>query len=176
MGKELCIGLTDQWESIRKLSQQIIIPLTKLRYFQYKVLSVKLVTNFHRNKWKPEVSPLCNFCKEHANVTSHVLYDCAIMTKLWHALTKWLSYMLKCNIVFDKPTVILNNYRGQHKELMNAIILIVNYYFYAQSCKNKMVNFPQLISRITKHRTIEFTVHNKMQMMAKYYKKWGLLD
>ena len=37
--------------------------VTKLRYFQYRVLSGKLTTNYIRNKWDKNVDSRCVFCK-----------------------------------------------------------------------------------------------------------------
>ena len=59
---ELKLNYDDnEWGKLRTHGHNII-KLTKLRLFQYKILSKKIVTNLHRSRWDKDISPMCTFC------------------------------------------------------------------------------------------------------------------
>ena len=49
--------------------------------------------------------------------------------------------MLAINLKIDAATVILNNYKGKSKMLVNTLILILKQYIYATKCKKEQANF-----------------------------------
>ena len=162
------------WQNIR-IYPFLLTPLTKLRYFQYRLMSSKLITNYHINKWDKTVSQQCYRCTEIAT-TFHVLYECSIINHLWKAMAKRLSYMLNNKIILSLKTVILNDYKGIHKELVNIIILITKQFIYAQYCLKESINFMGTLKRINDYRRLETISYHKLQTKDKYQKKWELLN
>ena len=61
----------EQWGTIRVQGHYISLE-TKLKYFQYRILSRKLVTNVHRFRWHQVDSPICYFCKIEEEKIEHV--------------------------------------------------------------------------------------------------------
>ena len=59
------------------------IKLSKLRNFQYRVLTRSLTTNVKCNKWDRNISPYCMFCKSDKETVAHILYLCPKIQKLW---------------------------------------------------------------------------------------------
>ena len=85
---------------------------TKLRNFQYtyRLVNRVLTINMTRNKWSPNTSPLCTFCKKTNETTVHLLIECEYVKKLWISLSRWIEYFLKSKKnykVKKKPSVVL---------------------------------------------------------------------
>lgn len=74
------------WENICYFSPKIAL-CPKLRYFQYRLLQKKLVTNNLRSKWDPEISPMCTFCQQKIETVFRIFCDCAIVIKFWKSLS-----------------------------------------------------------------------------------------
>ena len=52
-----------EWKKIRVSAHKISIAV-KLKDFQYRLLSYKLVTNVLRNKWNEQILADCTYCKK----------------------------------------------------------------------------------------------------------------
>ena len=165
----------DQWEKICLYSFQLS-PLTKLRYFQYRLLCSKLVTNHHRSRWDKTMTPNCIFCKDELCTTMHLLMECRIVKKLWKAIEIWLSRLLLIRIKITKIDIILNYYQGKYKETINTIMLIVKHYIYASCCQRENISFIGATYRVQEYRKIEKTTLFKLKKYNKYYDKWGKID
>ena len=152
--KELQCMLDDVWERIRIHMFQLT-PLTKLRYFQYRVLSSKLITNYHRSKWDKTVSPFCTFGCQEMNTMVHLLVECPIVKKLWKGFSKWLSNLLKIDLKLNKKDIILNYYKGQYGETVNTVIIVVKQYIYSKSCFEEQINFMGALTRVQDYHKIE---------------------
>ena len=92
--RELVIQITkESWQhlfiDVRKMTLSI-----KHRYFQYRLINRRLVTNVQRHKWNEEVSPLCTFCGSKQETVIHLLYECPKTKYLWTNFKKWLRYIL----------------------------------------------------------------------------------
>ena len=82
----------EEWQQIRSHSYYAITISVRLRDFQYRVLSNRLVTNKDRNIWDKNISDKCTFCKNYVETTLHILYECQHTRKLWSACEKWFKY------------------------------------------------------------------------------------
>ena len=107
-----------------------ITPLTKLCWFQYRLLSGKVVTNNFRAKWDSNTTKLCYYCHSEVETINHLLLECRVIAKLWANLTKWLEYMLGCTIQLTEEIIILNNFSSQFNETINIMILIAKQYIF----------------------------------------------
>ena len=65
----------DKWEKLCSMGHHISIA-TKLRYFQFRLLSNKLVTKWHRSKWDTTIVGTCTFCQEYDKTVMHILWKC----------------------------------------------------------------------------------------------------
>ena len=145
---------------------------TKLRFFQYRVLNNKLVTNKIRNKWNEGILNKCYYCKVEVETILHILYDSEKVKKFWSTLFKWFSYVLGSTINCSKQNVILNNYEGQHKYLINVALMIGKQYIYATKCLESQLSIIQLIGKIKDVSNIEWLLAKKVKQLSKYYKRW----
>ena len=160
------------WEKLRMDNYYITLS-TNLRYFQFRVYAKKLVTNYHRNKWDKEISPLCEFCKVCTETVLHVLVNCEFVKKLWKAIEKWVSYMYGENVILTEEVIILNNYRSKSdKKLINTIILICKQYIYACKCCKKPIEIMEAIRRVHNMYLLEKQIAREEGKMEYHVRKW----
>lgn len=152
---------------LRKLTMS-----TKLRYFQYRILTRALTLNIHVSKWKHDVSPLCTFCKEKNETTLHFFTECVHALKLWKALKKWLKHWYQIDFEMHKDIIIFCCYRGRDKDLVNTFILVAKFYMYRCRVQNIPIKFTNFIKEVTRVREIEKVIANKYGKQVLYQIKW----
>ena len=137
----------DEWFTLFIDFQKQIKPV-KLRNFQYRLLRRILTTNVRRAKWDNNVSDLCTFCEQEKETVLHILVECIEVQPLWKALTKLVKYYFNTVITFTPQLIILNNYKGTSKIMINLLIIIMKQYIYATKCANEKLNFVMYMNRI----------------------------
>ena len=75
---------SDEWSRLMRYIYSITIS-TKLRYFQYRVLNPKIVTNYLRSKWE-DISDLCTFCCQSTETMIHTFIECCKVKVTWKVL------------------------------------------------------------------------------------------
>ena len=120
----------------------------KLRDFQYRLLTNRLMTNTLRSKWISDVSPLCELCKKELETPLHLLCTCENVQKLWKAIGKWLKYFFQIDLNCNDQMIVYNNYKGKDKKFVNTCILVMKQYIYASKCLGKVPNFRNFTSKI----------------------------
>ena len=163
----------DTWQAIRLDVFKITI-LTKLRWFQFRLLSCKLVTNALVAKWDTGKTPLCTFCREEIENVPHLILKCKKVKTLWKQVCRWLTYVLKLQVQLQltDTQIVFNNVKGRYAEVINIVILIVKQYIYASKCLEEELGFRQMYNRIQEYRKVEKIVAFKTGKMLKYVKKW----
>ena len=164
----------EQWEKIRVDSYYLTI-VTKLRYFQFRILSNRLVTKYERAKWDNTVNPNCEECAMSDTVV-HILINCQKAQKLWKALNRWLQYMCNTQIKIDRSIIILNNYKGKHQWIVNTIILLTKQYLYATYCMKEQCKFINLLSKIRELQQAERELAVSTGKLTKHNKKWKIIN
>ena len=145
---------------------------TKLQYFQYKLLTRKLTTNLLRSKWDPGILKTCAMCSKEDETIVHILYHCEVVVPLWKLLQKACKYFSGLEVEFDLPTVILNNYKGQQKALINTLLAVLKQHIYAEKCKLKKPNFQGFLTKLTQYYQCDKQLAIENNRWAKLYKKW----
>ena len=129
---------------------------TKLRYFQYKILTGTLTTNKRWAKWDPNVSStMCSFCLKQDETMLHLLVECEQVKPLWITLEKFCKYYLDIQLSFAPDCIVLNNYKGPQAPIINLMIVTLKQYIYAQKCLQKNLCFSQFVSRLSWWYSIE---------------------
>ena len=145
---DLNIVLTeDRWEKIFVNFIKIVKPV-KLQYFQYRLMRRILTTNVKRAKWDTSITEACTFCQKHKETVLHLLCECEKVHSLWGALSRVIKYYYDVNVVFTKELIILNEYTGKAKIVINLFIVIMKQYIYATKCLNEALNFNGFMYRI----------------------------
>ena len=91
LGLELSTKISEEvWGNLLPQFFQSVKP-SKLRFFQYRVLTKSLTMNVHRAKWGREVSGYCTFCHQQAETILHLLWECQKIKPLcenWNKMMK----------------------------------------------------------------------------------------
>ena len=175
MQSSLKIEISDEsWWALYPNFIAIIKP-TKLRSFQFRLLSGSLTTNIKRTKWSGEkISNLCTFCNTCPETVKHVLYECHCIKPLWEKLKKTSQYFLKLDISYDLSMVILNNCGGPQKQIVNTMIIILKQFIYSEKCFQRIPTFEGFFTRLANWYQIEkqivYTDYNVKKW--KTCKKW----
>ena len=135
-----------EWETLRKNNYNIS-PAVKYKDFQYRLLSNRIVTNVTRNRWDSNVDNTCTHCKRNPETIVHLFCECPVAKKLWKAVTKWLRYFFEIGFCHGKDTIIYNNYKGQHAEFVNTVIIVTKQIIYAKKCNESKPEFTQIAKK-----------------------------
>lgn len=135
-----------------------------------------MYTNIFASKWVQGKSSKCTFCNNNHETVVHLLYKCPIVQKLWKALIRWFKYFTRIDVQLPIDVVILNDYKGPEKEMINTVILLTKHFIYAQRCLNNSLRFPELITYIAKIKTTEEYIARKNGKLAKHNFKWCYFD
>ena len=168
LGREL---QDDSWWALFPNFLKLVKP-TKLRAFQYRILTRSLTTNTKRHKWNRDVSEKCTFCRDAPETMDHLLFQCKLVSDLWLNLSKILNYYYKVQITFNRELVFFNNYNAQHKHIVNLTVIALKQYLYATKCFEKPPSFAEYMLKLNYWFTIDkqYALDNKS--MKQLYKKW----
>ena len=164
------ISEEEWWNLYPKFKTNVLA--TKLRYFQYRVLTRQITTNVLRNKSDKRIDPNCAICGEEKETVNHLLYSCRKISCIWKALEKWCKYFLNLPIQFTLEVTILNNYKGPLSKLINTFIIILKQYIYACKCLQEIPTFRKMIQKITRWHEIEYQMALLSDTIPKHQKKW----
>ena len=159
----------DMWSGNYKKILRQVKPY-KLRYLHFRIITRTLTTNVLRNKWKPEVSPLCTFCQADNETILHILFDCPKVKKIWTIVEKALNYYCGLRINLTAQMVIMNNYAGKCKELINSAFIILKQVIYSSKCKGDIPSFNVFMSKVSYWYEIDKAYETGNQQ--KILKKW----
>ena len=174
--RELSLNLTEEDLSDIFVSFLSDIKPTKLRYLQYQIISHALTTNVVHSKWNDSVTPLCSFCSTFPETVTHMFINCEYSAPLWMALNKMINYYFNLQIDLDPSTILLNNYTGKNKQMINMLLITFKHYIYSTKCqaKNKPIFTQYMLKlsywfRIDKY--IAYNSQNK-KYINKFHSKW----
>ena len=69
--------------------------------------------------------------------------------------------------------IILCNYEGQQKDLINTIILIFKQYIYASKCKQSPPQFLAALTNVVDYQRIEYRIALKTKKVQNHKRKWN---
>ena len=163
----------DEWKKIRTHMFTVALT-TKLRDFQMRLLSHRIVTNINRNRSDPTISQYCTFCNVELETTIHMLYDCKHVITIWKTLEKWLCYFLKIPVNITREVAIMNNVCGPFNCLINMHILICKQTIYAYKCKGEIPKFIYILSKVRDTYFDEDFIAQSLDKSYIHNKKWAL--
>ena len=138
----------DEWYDLFPNFVKLIKP-AKLRYFQYRVLTKTLTTNYIRSKWNKDVTNKCTFCKDKPETILHLLWECKVVYPIWSKVERICNYFFNIKLVMSKEMCILNNYVGKNKKIVNTIIATMKQWLYAQKCFEIKPDFAKFMEKLS---------------------------
>ena len=173
--KELNLSITQEdWSNVLVGLFNMVKP-TKLHYLHYKIVTKILTTNVLRHKWDPNISKLCTFCQAEPETTKHMLVLCDIISPLWSQLSRICKYFYQVDIKFTPEMVILNNYTGKHKEIINYLIITLKHFVYMKKCFEETPRFPNYMENLAQWYFIDKCYANQIGKEKWCIKKWDKL-
>ena len=171
---ELNITIEDEEWHMLFPSFRKMIKSTKLQYFQLRVLTGTLTTNVKIHAWNTQKSNLCTFCKQRPETVMHILVTCEKIKMLWICLKKITKYFMSIDVDFSPQMIILNNYTGQRKDLINTMVAIMKQHIYAKKCFEEVPTFTSFMEKLSSWYLVEKQLFmNEHMDMKKLKKKWG---
>ena len=161
----------DQSKNIFVQFRQLVKP-TKLQYFQYKILTRKLMTNMLQHKWDPSISRKCAMCQKEDETIIHIMYQCDLVKPLWELLQKACKHFSGLKINFNLSMIILNDYNGQQKALVNLLIAVMKQHIYAEKCKLNSPTFQKFMTKLTQYYQSDKRIAIENDRWKDFYKKW----
>ena len=165
-----CYWATEEWKAFRLKAFQIV-KLTKLQWFQYQLLSKRIVTNVVRHRWDRSISELCEFCGESKETELHVFWECKVIQQFWIKLQDWVRYICKMNCTLNAVQVVTNSCDDA---LIETIVLIAKQYIYATKCMKNTPKVNILLQKVHSIYITEKAVSSQTLTRKKFEKKWGV--
>lgn len=154
---------------------------TKLRDFQYRLLTGILVTNRLLFLWKILPSQQCTLCKEANSIEDeiHLFCHCVKACKMWDALKNYIAQN-NCSdqslqLDWSPKNIIFSTVHPNPTNAINLLVTIVKKYIYSSRCLNTIpspVLIEDQVEQIFLTETRIATRKNKLRLHAK---KWSSL-
>ena len=123
---------------------------TKLRDFQYMLLSHNIYLNLQLLKCKIKESKCCNFCNCVKETLTHFLYKCRVTQEIWRKTEQFILEHVQLRDTLDISclSIIFNIVYPQPQHILNTIILIVKQYPSGVRCLKLMPKWSDIHSEI----------------------------
>ena len=144
---------------------------TKLKDFQYRLLLGKLVTNKDLFEWGKRENPLCTFCENSIETTTHLLVECTYSNKIWSELVQ-LCNNEEITTDFSVENIIVNLLHENANHIVNYIVLIIKQYLYRKRCQGRKPCCTEVLREIDQHYMVEMCNAKKIGQTTKFCKRW----
>ena len=145
--------------------------LTKIRYFQFKILHRRIGVNENLYKFGYVDSNLCTFCSVEIESIPHLFWQCDISTRFWKDVQ---DHVLKKNVTLTMKYVILG-ILDTDNSIHNFVILHAKQYIYNARCNDHRLNVTAFKKQLKNIYTIEkYTVLQRKMIEWKNGKENGI--
>lgn len=152
---------------------------TKLRDFQYRLLTGILVTNKLLYLWKITDTQLCTFCRNSVEDEIHLFCECRIVKPIWQQLKSYIQHNQKTHVLetlnWSPVNIIFNTVHPKSSSVINFLVLITKQYIYRLRCMSARPTPNAVCLEIEKIYNIELCIAQKKQKLRKHAQKWSLL-
>lgn len=145
---------------------------TKLRNFQYRLLTHAIVTNRQLKLWKVKDSELCSFCGRVPETYTHLFFDCKIVRNLWMDVFTFLERWHINELQFNAFTIIFNEVHRLQGHIANFIVLLVKQIIYRARCFKSKISIEHVLKELQHVYSIEEYLANKNDRWNQHVKKW----
>ena len=151
----------DQWLNSFKILKKCTTD-TKLRWLQFRILHNILTTNRSVAKFKPEQTPLCQFCKSHSETIHHLLWACIKVKTFWNELSCTINS--RCthahNFKIDEKLAIFGqSIQIKTDYICEFIVLMAKLYIYRSKVQDTVLNSKLFLKELYNRYCIEKEIH-----------------
>ena len=146
--------------------------LTKLRYFQFKILHRYIGVNENLYKFGYVDSNLCTFCNVEIESIPHLFWQCDISTRFWKDVQ---DHVLKKNVTLTMKDVILG-ILDTDNSIYNFVILHAKQYIYNARCNDHRLNVTAFKKQLKNIYTIEKYIAEKNDRVEEWQRKWNSIN
>ena len=145
---------------------------TKLRNFQYKLLTRTLVTNKHLKQWKIKEEENCAWCLQEVETYEHFLVKCEKVSRIWKLLEEHIKSTAGTGVMdISTPNIVFNLIHLRPGCVFNLITLITKQLLYRYRCMyGKLPSFQNVMDEIHEIKETECLVTmGKNHCSVKYF-------
>ena len=147
---------------------------SKLRSFQYRLLSLAVVTNVQLHKWNIKNYDTCEHCKMGSETLEHLFYECVEAKRLLKQSEAYVNekYKQNRNYAFTVENVLFNKIENDAMHLINFVILSMKMYIYSRKCTMTKISVTDFNGYIEEIRKTEYCNPKGNGKLRYYYRKW----
>ena len=143
------------------------------RYFQFKLLHNRIITNKKLYKMKISDSMMCKICLTEVDSIKHAFLECSTTVTLWNQVEQWAKLKINNSLIITDIDKIFGH--QMKNEIVDKIILITKIVIYQNRMKNKshhLLNIKRLLfneSITEEYEANIYQTENRFQLV------WGRL-
>ena len=137
---------------------------TKIRIFQYQLLSNVLYLNKKLFQFGIISQSKCAFCELYDETPHHIFYKCTYAQTLWNRLCLHLSEKVALPVLNPRSSIFGFTYVSDHNFLLVNHLLLIFKYSICNSRVNNSLSLQSLKCVISQIKYIQETVSNKILM------------
>ena len=152
-----------------------ITQLPKVWQFYFKILHGTLVTGKKLFAWGLSLTDKCTFCHKEIEMVEHLIWNCQTVQTFYLDIRDRISTVTR-SCTWTKENFICNTIVPECTDIVNCISLMAKYYVYVSKCKNTNPKVGEFMVHVKLNKNIEKYIVVQQHKMAKFYKRWALLD
>ena len=142
---------------------------TKLRSFQYKLLTNAILTKVRLKKMGVIQDDTCKFCNKEKETTEHLFVNCTEVKKSWEYVKKNCNYRIE----LSPEKIIFNNPVENPRHIYCTAVLITKYYIYCTRVEEKQLTTTRLKQKIVQQKEIDYEIAKGKNKIDHHNRKWG---
>jgi hypothetical protein len=167
----------EEWKQVFRY--YAIIPDTRLKAFQFKILNNLTPCNLYLKRIGKSETDKCPRCQELDDIV-HYFVECTEVKLLWNQLTNWWNGITNQNLMISEKDIILGleeraNKLRMHEQLAQ-IIMAVKWRIYANNQSGETTCFYHILCSIRSMIEIQRLISARKQKVAKHNQLWGEIE
>ena len=146
---------------------------TKLRSFQYRLLSNAVVTNQYLKFCGITDSELCTFCQKEPETLVHLFCECPHIENIWLRVNSYAQKLFpRDQFSFSRENLIFNRVAKDPKHVINFMVLAIKSKIYTQRCLKQIPEVTQMFNFVNECKSIEKYNAMASGKMMLFIQKW----
>ena len=121
----------------------------RVKWVQFQIVRNSQFTNYKVNKFNPNVSALCSYCKEAEELVSHLYYRCPVVQNFWKELKLFMAN-LGLMLSLGENSILFGDKKKSPDSMVNVILLWAKYYIWTNKFKSthrRIIGFKAILEK-----------------------------